>query len=380
MRTLHITTVDLTAFCFLRSWFRHLRSHGHEVSLACHFERFREPLAEDCDRLFPVSIPRRIRPLQDLRALWQLIRLIRAYRPDLVHTHTSKAGFLGRLAAWICGVPLVLHTIHELPQNAARHPLVKRLYCWLERLAAHWCHHLITVSQVNERQILAEGICAGSKLSFIREGLELQRYVPRLSAQELRRQWGLPSGARVLGMAARLEPAKGHRDLLEAFRRLAQDRRDLHLVLMGSGHLEEELKQRVESMGLERQVHFLGWVEDLVSCIAALDIFVLSSHYEGLGIVLLEALALGVPTISTRVGGTQDVLVHEVYGLFAEPHDPRGLAEQVERFLADPGWARSLAKAGQEYVRREFRAEVADERMLQLYEQLWCRASPGNRG
>ena len=375
MRTLHITTVDLTAFCFLRSWFRHLRAQGHEVALACQFERFREPLAQDCDRLFPLSIPRRIRPLQDLLALGQLIRLIRAYRPEVVHTHTSKAGFLGRLAARLCGVPLILHTIHELPQNAARSPRVRALYRWLEQVAATWSHHLITVSEINLRQILSERICPPEKLTFIREGLELDLYVPQVDKFELRRRWGLPPGARVLGMAARLEPAKGHRDLLEAFRRLCSDRPDLHLVLMGTGHLGPQLQQQVHELGLGDRVHFLGWVEDLISSIAALDIFVLSSHYEGLGIVLLEALALGIPTVSTRVGGTQDILVHERYGLFADPHDPAGLAKQVERFLADPEWARSLARAGQAYVRREFRAEVADARMLQLYERLW-RAIP----
>lgn len=374
MRTLHLTTVDLTAFCFLRSWFRHLRAHGHEVALACDFQRFQEPLAQDCDQLFQVAIPRRIRPWQDLRAFLRLLGLMRRYRPEVVHTHTSKAGFLGRLAARLCGVPLVLHTIHELPQNAARNPWIQGLYRGLEQLAAHWCHHLITVSEVNRKQILAERICDPEKLSFIREGLELERYRPAIPGVEMRRSWGLPDRARVLGMAARLEPAKGHHDLLMAFQTLAAGHPDLHLVLMGTGLLEAELRARVNESGLTSRVHFLGWVEDLVSAIAALDMFVLSSHYEGLGIVLLEALALGVPTVSTRVGGTQDILVHEVYGLFAEPHHPSDLARQIERFLENPAWARELARAGQHYVHREFRAEVADARMLELYLKLQGRA------
>jgi len=366
LRTLHVTTIDLTAHCFLRTTFDLLRAEGHQVALACDFQQFEGELAGHADRLFQVKIPRQIHPLRDLGALASLIRVLRLYRPQIVHSHTSKAGFMARLAARLCDVPLVIHTIHELPQNATRSRLKKTVYWALEKIANHWCDHLITVSRVNQQQILAEGICRPDKLSLIPGGLALENYRAQSAPP-----WNLPEGSIVLGMAGRLEPAKGHSDLLKAFARLAPANPKLHLVIMGSGQLREALEKQRDDLGLQSRVHFLGWVEDLISAMAALDIFVLSSHYEGLGVVLLEALALERPVVSTRVGGTQDILEDGVHGLFAPAHDPAALAAAVQRLLDDPGLASRLAAAGKEKVWREYSAVQADQKVLDLYLRLF---------
>lgn len=378
LRMLHITTIDLTAFCFLRTKFKHFRAHGHEVALATTFGRFRDDLEPHCDFCFGVDIPRRIRPWQDFKALLQLVAVIRGYRPDMVHTYTSKAGLLGRLAARICGVPLIVHTIYELPQNSTPRPWLKKIYWMLEKLAALWGHHFVTISQVNVDQILAERICPAESLSLIREGVELERYHPHVAASEIRASWGLPPEANVLGIAARLEPAKGHHDLLQAFALLSQRHPDLHLMVMGTGDLEQTLRAEVLKLNLQGRIHFLGWVEDLVSSIAALDLFVLSSHYEGLGLVLLEALAVNVPVVSTRVGGTQDIVEDGVTGLFAPPHDPRALAQAIERLLLDREMAQRLAQAGRSRVEKDFRSQTADSLSLELYEKLALKF-PGSR-
>jgi glycosyltransferase involved in cell wall biosynthesis len=373
---LHITTIDLTAYCFLRTKFKHFRAHGHEVALATTFGRFRADLEPCCDLCFGVDIPRRIRPWQDFQALLQLVTIIRGYRPDVVHTYTSKAGLLGRLAARLCRVPLIVHTIYELPQNSTTRPWLKKFYWLLEKLAALWGDHFVTISQVNVEQILTEKICPRECLSLIREGIELERYHPQRAASEVRAQWGLPGDAKVLGIAARLEPAKGHRDLLQAFAILSERHPKLHLMVMGTGELKEALESEVLRLNLKGRVHFLGWVEDLVSSIAALDLFVLSSHYEGLGLVLLEALAVGVAVVSTRVGGTQDIVEHEVTGLFAPPHDPKALAQTIERLLLDPELAQRLARAGRRRVEKDFRSQMADALSLELYEKLGSRQPP----
>ncbi|MBS2040203.1 glycosyltransferase family 4 protein [bacterium] len=365
LRTLHVTTIDLTAHCFLRTGFDLLRSQGHEVALACNFQQFQQELADHTDRMFQIKIPRQIQPLQDLRSLAQLIRVIRLYRPQILHSHTSKAGFIARLAGRLCDLPLVVHTIHELPQNATRSRLKKTVYWAMEKLAAGWCDHLITVSRVNQKQILDEKICRPEKLSLIPGGLALENYRTRGPAP-----WSLPPDAIVMGMAGRLEAAKGHSDLLQAMARLAPANPRLHLVLMGSGHLREQLEQQRDELGLSERVHFLGWVEDLISAVAALDLFVLSSHYEGLGVVLLEALALGRPVVSTRVGGTQDIIEDGVTGLFAPAHDPMGLAETIQRLLDDPALAARLAAAGQQKVHRHYSAREADQKVLDLYLEL----------
>jgi len=365
VKTLHVTTIDLTAWCFLRSWFRRLRAEGHEVVVACTVERFREDLESDGARVIDVPISRRIRPREDFRALIALYRLFKKERPDVVHTHTSKAGFIGRLAARLAGVPLILHTIHELPQNSVRSRKAKFVYRILERLAALWAHHLVTVSYANQRQILAERICPPGKLTTIREGLELEKYVPAQPAQDVRARLGIPPNALVIGTAARLEPAKGYGYLLEAFESIRGAHPDAWLVCAGTGHLEQELRGKAGP-----QVIFTGWVDDLVSTMASYDVFVLSSLYEGLGIVLLEAMALSRPVVSTAVGGTTDVVVDGETGYLVPARDPQALVSRVLQLLEDPDRRAAFGKAGRERVEREFRAEVADDGMLALYQKL----------
>ena len=338
--------------------------------LATTVERFREPLESVVDELIHLPIPRRLQPLKDFQAAAGLVRLMRELKPDVVHSHTSKAGFLARLAGRIAGVPLVLHTIHELPQNAARSALTRRFYWLLEWIAAHWADHLVTVSYTNERQILAERICPPAKLTTIREGLVLEEYVPKRPAAEVRAEWGVPPGAPLIGMAARMEAGKGYTYLLQAFARLPEH---VWLACIGRGELQDTLRAEARALGVADRVVFTGWVEDLVSAMNALDLFVLSSLYEGLGIVLLEAMALGKAVVSSRVGGTQDVVVEGETGLFVPPRDPEALAAAMRKLLDDPDLRSRMGTAGRSRVEREFRSERADAEMLALYERLAVR-------
>ncbi|HXE72544.1 MAG TPA: glycosyltransferase family 4 protein [Candidatus Nitrosotenuis sp.] len=376
LRTLHLTTVDLTAYCFLRSWFACLHRSGAEVHLACTVEQFRDPLEETGARVLALPISRELRPLEDLASLLDLVYLIRRLRPDVVHTHTSKAGFLGRLAAWLCRVPLILHTIHELPENSTDSPWRKALYRALEQVAARWATHLITVSEPNRRQILAAKICPERKLTLIREGLALERYRPSTPAAEVRRRLGIPAQAPVVGTLARLEPAKGHVYLLEAFARVLEARPDAWLVCVGGGHLRPDLEARSRDMGLAGRVVFTGFVEDVVDLVASFDVFALASLYEGLGVAILEAMALGRPTVCTAVGGVLDVVVDGETGYLVPPRDPEALARRILELLGDPEKAAAMGAAGRRRVETEFREDEANRRMLGLYRHLLERHGP----
>lgn len=367
----HITTVDLMAYCFLRYRMEDLRRHGHRNVVVCQVTRFREPLERVADQVLNVDIPRNLRPWQDLKALFRLTRLLRQLKPDLVHTHSSKAGILGRLAARLAGVPAVVHTIHDLPQNFARRPMVKAVYRWLETLAAKWTDHLFTVSEINLQQILAERIAPRSKVSIAYQGLELERFQGLPPASQQRQAWGLPEGAEVVGMVARLEPAKDHPTLLRAFAQVARTRPRAYLVIVGQGHLEDQLRELAVQLGLEQRVLFTGWVENQLHAIQALDLLVLSTHYEGLGVVLLEALALAVPVISTRIGGTQEVIREGQTGLFVPPLDCQALAAAIESMLSHPGLARQMAEAGRADVTSRYLVERSNQEIYRVYQELW---------
>ncbi len=370
---LQVTTVDLTAFAFLRPWFQTLRANGHRVTLATTVGNFREPLTLVTDEIVHLPMSRKISPKEDLHSLVALTKLMRRLRPDVVHSYTSKAGLLCRLAARLAGVPLIIHTIYDLPQNATQNRPLKFFYHWAERLAALWAHHLTTISYANEAQILSEQICSKPKLTTIQMGLDLAEFVPAQTQLEVRQAWGLPNDAFVIGTAARLEPNKGHRFLLQAFANLAPQHPNLYLVCIGSGHLEATLREQAQELDIAERVIFTGWIQDLVSAMNAVDLFVLPTLYEGLGMVLLEAMALNKACVSTRVGGTQDVVVDGETGLFVPPRDPNALAQALETLILNPERREQMGLAGRHRVETQFRAEIASARMLALYNELAAR-------
>lgn len=373
LKTVHVTTIDLTAWCFLRTWFQTLRREGHEVVLVTSPGPFSSKLREEGVRVVHIPIPRSISPLRDLVSLVRLAGFFLRHRPDVVHTHTSKAGFVGRLAAWIARVPLVLHTMHEPPHNAAS-GVTRRLYIWAERMASRWAHHVITVSYANEKEILARRLVPGEKLTVIREGLDLSRY-PRLEdRREAIRPLGIADDVPVVGMVGRLETAKGHTYLLKAAQLLQVRHPGVRVVIVGGGQLRETLEAEAVALQVTDCVTFTGFRDDMPSLMQGFDIFTLPSLWEGLGIVLLEAMAYERPVVASRVGGVQDVVVPGETGLLVPARSPEALADAIGALLLDRERAAEMGRAGYQRLVREFRDDVANGRMLDLYrEQVQAR-------
>lgn len=363
--TVHITTIDLTAWAFLRTWFQRLLREGHRVTLVTTAGPFADRLRAEGVEVIDVPIPRRLSPSGDWRALVGLVRVLRSLRPDIVHTHTSKAGFLGRLAARLAGVPRVVHTMHEPPHNAASSWYARAVYVWLERLAALWADRVHTQSHANEREILRTRLVPRRKLVVFHLGIELSRYAPAADARAAVRSLGIPDDVPVIGAVGRLETPKGQTYLLQALR-LLHPRRDVRCVIVGEGVLRERLE--AEAVGLP--VTFTGYREDMLELMQGFDVFAFPSLWEGLGVVLLEAMAYARPLVASAVGGVLDVVVPEETGLLVPARDPAALAGAIERLLDDPSLAQRLGQAGHERLLRTFRSEVADDHFMALYRSL----------
>lgn len=360
----------MTAWCFLRSWFDTLRAHGHEVHLFTTVGDFTQRLRERGVTVSDVRIPRRIAPLGDARALWQLYRAFRALRPDLVHTHTSKAGFIGRLAAWLAGVPVIVHTMHEPPHNAAGGPLTRALYIWLERFAALLATHVVTVSHANEREIIRQRLVPRARLSVVREGLDLRGY-PRVPDRRAAvRALGIPEAVPVVGAVGRLEAAKGHAYLIRAVPMVLERVPDARFVIVGGGHLRDALQAEIDALGVGERVFLTGYREDMLALLQGFDVFALPSLWEGLGIVLLEAMAYARPLVASAVGGVNDVVVDGETGLLVPSRSPEALARAIIALLAEPAWAAQLGQAGAHRLETEFRDEVCNAQLLALYTRL----------
>ncbi|HKO31868.1 MAG TPA: glycosyltransferase [Nitrospiraceae bacterium] len=292
--------------------------------------------------LFP-SLTREVHPAKDAQALWQLIRLFRHERPALVHTHTSKAGVLGRVAAWIARVPVIVHTPHGHVFYGHFGPFRSWLFLQIERMLSAITHRLIALTDAERQDHLDRAVGKADRFAVVPSGIDRERFGrARAQGKQLPDWFGCPPDALVVGSVGWLTDIKGHEYLIAAVAKLKQDFPALHLVIVGSGGRHDALLQQAELAGLRDAVHLLGHRDDIEACLAGMDLFVLPSLNEGMSRALIEAMIAGLPVIASRVGGIPAVISHERTGLLVPPGDVGALTEALRRFLDRPEWASQL--------------------------------------
>ncbi len=332
---------------------------------------------------FLPSLVRPIRPIADLRALLGLTALFRRQRPHIVHTHSSKAGILGRLAARIARVPVVVHSIHGFGFNERQPALLRSVLLALERRAARSTTHFIVVSRANLERGVALGIVAREKATLIRSGVRLDRFEAAgrdqalRSGAGLRGELGLSRSAPLVGMIACLKPQKSPLTFVEVAARLAAEFPDAVFILAGDGDLRARVLARAAALGIGGRFHLLGWRRDVPGVMAALDVLVLTSLWEGLPKVVPEAIAAGVPVVATAVDGALDILEDGVNGFLCNPGDVEGMAERVRRLLRDPALRRELAGRARA-VLPQFDIDAMVRAHERLYSQLLDHAAINN--
>jgi glycosyltransferase involved in cell wall biosynthesis len=328
------------------------------------------------------GLGRRVHLFHDLGALWTLWRMCRELRPEIVHTHTAKAGALGRLAAWLAGVPVRIHTFHGHVFHGYFGPWQTALFLAIERLLARITTRVVAISarQADElRHYLRLGT---DRVTVVPLGLDLAHFVTA-DAEAARRRFREQVGAGnqvVVTMVGRLTAIKNHALAIRAFSKVVARVRDLLLVFVGGGEEEPALRALVRDLGVEHQVRFAGWWDDLEAVYYGSDVVALSSTNEGTPVCLIEALACGCPVIATNVGGVPDVLAEGELGLLVPAGNESAFARALERF-ADPLERATFAGRGRDLVLSKYsvRRLVAD--IEALYSALtWNRGSEPSQG
>jgi glycosyltransferase involved in cell wall biosynthesis len=323
----------------------------------------------------PIIIPEIVNEftltLRDLKALAKLCRLIRQEQPHIVDTHTAKAGLLGRLAALLAGVPIVVHTYHGHVLHGYYGPLTDWFLRSMERTLAFITDQIITVSEQVKRELVSYAVAPPSKIAVIPLGFDLQ---PFLACQDHRGQFrhelGIPDGARLVAIVGRLYPIKNHRLFLDAAACVAIQEPSTRFVIVGDGVLRPAMQQHAHELGIADRVIFTGWRRDLPRVYADTDILVVSSNNEGTPVAAIEAMAAGRPVVATRVGGLPDLIAEGETGLLIPPKDPHGLATAILCLLQDPETAWRMGQAGQAKVRERFSLQRLLTDMEQCYHQL----------
>lgn len=268
---------------------------------------------------------------KDLLALVQLIRIIHRFRPDIVHTHTAKAGFVGRLAARLCGVPRVFHTYHGHVLRGYFPRPRQEIYRRLEALAGKWSTGLVTLTEGLAAELVDLGVAPREKFRVIPLGLDLAPFLKARLHPELKARLGLGATTTLMGCVGRLAPIKNLAAMLEAMKALPAD---WHLVLIGDGESRKNLEKQSLDWGLQKRIHFHGWCENLVWAYGGLDLVVNCSKNEGTPVSLLEAMVAGVPVVATPVGGVPELLQQTGTGLLLGGTSPEEISRGIKQCLA----------------------------------------------
>lgn len=357
-----------------------LRARGIDIAVAAPCQRrenygdtaFAEDLKQKGVPIYPVPMQRRI-GLWDATALMALCRLWRERRFALVHTHSSKGGFLGRVAARCCNTP-VIHTPNGL-YFLEKTGVSRQFYLNLERLAGHLTTALIAVSGDEKDVLLRNNVIDMARIRVIHNGVDIARIdrVAGLTKAEAKSRLGIHPDQCVVGAVGRLVPQKAPRVFVQVARRVTDEAPETLFVWVGSGPLQAEVEAqaRIEDIPLR----LLGHREDVWEVMRAFDVFVLPSQYEGLSFALLEAMALALPVVVTDVVGTRDVVADQVSGMVVPANVPVAMADAILSLLQYPQRAHRLATAGRQEVVAEFSLERMLDRHQVLYEEL-CSGHP----
>jgi len=317
------------------------------------------------------GLVRRIDPFHDLCAWVSLLKHIRREKPDLVHTHSSKAGILGRLAAKLAGVPLIVHTPHGHVFYGHFGPAASRLFLLIERGFDAITDCVIALTEGEKKDYIACSVSRPQKLHTVHSGVDLDRFKPGCTdTAALKKELGLNQKSQVVGTIGWLLPIKGPVFLLEAMMRIWANKTDALLVYVGKGELEGKLKEEAFRRGVGDRVFFLGWRGDVHHVMQLFDVFVLPSLNEGMGRVLVEAMAAAKPIVASNVGGIPDLVKHEHNGFLARPADAQDLSYYIEKLLKDDQLRLRMGQRGQ-VLARDYSIEEMLAKLEQLYFSLY---------
>jgi glycosyltransferase involved in cell wall biosynthesis len=369
---LHICAIGFTAEKFLIAQAEHQRQKGFRVGFIFSPSPETARLKDMGFEVYELFIPREMNPLKDIQAIWQMRILLNRLKPVLIHTHTSKGGFVGRLAASFANVPYVVHTIHGFPFTEGMQRLKYWTFVFVERFLAYFTHTMFSQSAEDVKLGIKYNILPkDKKIRHIGNGIDLSRFAGKVLFSEpniLHNELNLPKDAIVIITVGRINHEKGYYELIEALPQLSNR---VHLICVGfdEGH-QKILERKVIDFGIQKRVHWLGLRDDIPVIMAACDYFVLASHREGVPRSLIEAQAMGLPSIATDIRGCREVIIHNETGLLVKPKKVEELQFALQNLLNNPTQAKQLALAGQQRVREYFDERMVCDKIWQGYTSL----------
>lgn len=326
---------------------------------------------------------RSINPIKDYPAYKELVKIIKEFKPDIVHTHAAKAGAIGRLAAHNCGVPIILHTFHGHVFHSYFGSLKTRVFLEIERFLARKSTKIIAISDIQKQELTEEfKIAPKSKFEVINLGFDLARFQENNEQKRInfRKKYQLEDNDVAIGIIGRLVPIKNHNLFLEAFAKAKQEtEQSIKAIIIGDGELRAELETKVKELGLlmssesakDVDVLFTSWITAIEMALPGLDVVALSSLNEGTPVSLIEAQACNVPIITTKVGGIEDIVIENVTALLVENNNVDEFTEQLKKLISNKVLRKKMTEKGFLHVQNKFSYNTLCANMNTLYTRLY---------
>lgn len=377
IKVLQVAAIDTTVKNLLLPLVDRLMEEGYEVHIACSPGRYLQEIAERGYTIYPIPIARRVAPLSNLKSLWWLYRLMRRERFDVVHVHTPVAAVLGRVAAKLARVPVIIYTAHGFYFHELMPPWKRRLIIWVERLLGKCCTDMLFTQSAEDLQTaIHEKIINPDSAVWISNGVDL-RVFNGLTKPDLRKELGLHPEDKVVGFIGRLVREKGVNELIKAMSFVIDQIPNAKLLVIGDtapGERDVGTKATINGLihcqNIEKRVIFTGYRNDIPQLLALMDVFVLPSWREGMPRTILEAMAAGKPVVATDIRGCREEVVDGVTGLLVPVKDPEALARAIVKILSDGNLAQEMGQAGRKRVEKEFDERLVLERQLKVYNRL----------
>jgi len=289
-------------------------------------------------------LERPIRLIKDILALFFIYGFIKNNNIDIVHTHSSKAGILGRLAAKASGVRTIIHTVHGWSFHDYQSGITYYFYLFLEKLCAYFSSAIVVVSQWDKRQAARQLAGRQDRYKLIRYTINYEEFRNKTEASQARKEFGLSEADLVIGMVACFKPQKSPLDFIKLAGAIKKDFPNAKFILVGDGILRKKVCALINKLNLKEQIILTGWRNDIASILSCLDVFVLTSLWEGLPIAVLEAMAAGLPVVATDTGGISEVVLHGKTGYLVKPRDVQALQDRLSELLMKPYLRKEFAK------------------------------------
>ena len=330
------------------------------------------------DRGVPLTIlpelVREVSPLNDFLAIWKLYRMMKKGNYTLVHTHSSKAGILGRLAARLAGVPVIVHTVHGWSFHDHMSPRVRKIYVFLEKVGAANCSKMIVVTRRDIDKGLREGIGSPDQYTLIRSAIPLDEFSPKkFNREAVRKELGLPVDAPVLGNVGRFSDQKNPLDWVRVAGKVGRALPESWFLLVGDGPLRPEVEALLQKEGVAGRTILTGLRRDAARMMSAMDVFLLTSMWEGLPRVIPQAMSMGLPVVATGIDGSSEAILPGETGYVCPPLDLEQLSQRCISLLKNEEIRRKMGERGRAFAAQEFDVNVMVAQIGALYRELLAK-------